>query len=99
MKRIHDFHRLDILNLILARNRNTARRQQTGSENDGTDGILVLRISRALVVVSQRPQLVVCNKGIQRDRSASGAFEFLGRTVGLDIEGGHEISTSLLCLL
>src|SRR5580704_10261136 len=50
-KRIQDLHSLNILDFILPSNGYPATGQETGSEDDGTDHFLVLRVSNALIVV------------------------------------------------
>ena len=69
-KDVHDFHRLGVLDLIFTGNGDTPCREQTGSENDGADGIFIFQIAGALIVVRQGAQFVDLNHPIQSDRSA-----------------------------
>ena len=71
---------------ILAGDRHAARGQQRGAEDDGADGVLVVRIAGAHVVIGQRAEVVLLHQPVQRDRGARGALQFRRRTIGLHVE-------------
>ena len=93
---VHDFHRLDILDLVLPCHWNSAGRKQTGAKNDGTNGIFVVSVTCALVVVGQRAEMVLLDQHVKSRRSPGRAPEFLFRAIVLDVKGGPEFCHSSL---
>jgi hypothetical protein len=52
-QRVQDFHRLDVLDLVLAGDRNAPRRQQRIAQDDRAHRLLVLGDADPLVVVGE----------------------------------------------
>src|ERR1700733_13564084 len=85
-KAIQNLHRLNILDLKLASNRNPASSQQTIPNNDRTDRVLVLRNSNAFVVVRQRSKPMLLHQSIHRNRSPRSTLQLSLRAIRLHIE-------------
>src|SRR5581483_11652068 len=64
-EQVHDFHGLDVLDLVFAGHGDAARRQETGSEDDGTYRLFIWGTANPLVVVHQRAQFVPFDHAIE----------------------------------
>ena len=82
-----------VLHFVLAGHGNVPRGEQRRAEDDGTHGVFIGGVARALVVVGHRVQLVVRDKRVERHGGARGAAQLLGRAVGLHIEAAWNSAT------
>src|SRR5206468_8506611 len=73
---IHDLHGLSVLDFAFAGHGYASPGKQASTEDDGTDGVLVFRVLRALVVVGEGSQLVDFNQTIQCHGGARRACQF-----------------------
>src|SRR5947209_3261224 len=93
---VHDLHRLRILDLILTRHWNASRREEAGTENNGSDRIFIRGIAGAPVLISHPSELMLPDQSMERNGRPCGAVEFLVGAFTLHIKGVIELKHALL---
>ena len=85
-QQVHDFHRLDILDLKLAGDRTSARSKQRIAKDNGADRILVLGNTCSHMVVGKGAEPLFHDETIECDGSAGGAHQLPLGAIVPDIE-------------